>query len=176
MGDECESVYSCLDPLVDDALVDHDSDALTSIEEINIATDPCNADTDADGCKDGAEKLREDPTLGGTRDPLNPYDFYDVPVPTAFDGGTLDDRDGAVSIVDDVLAVLEYSGTSDGGPANAAGRQYNQDNNGDTLDDGLLYDRSVGATWSDAPDAAVSIIVDALLVLDQSGHSCQANP
>jgi len=143
-----------------------------------------NPDTDADGCADG-EELGADPALGGQRDPLNPYDFYDVPVPTAFNGGTLVDRDQAITIIDDLLAVLEYSGTSDGGPCNSGpdgipstpdDRCYNQDNNGDTLDDGMLYDRSVGALWSDAPDAAITIIVDVLLVLAQSGHSCQAPP
>ncbi|MGB6837146.1 MAG: flexitail domain-containing putative surface protein [Dehalococcoidia bacterium] len=137
--------------------------------------DACDPDDDNDGCADG-EETGPEPGLGGTRDPLDPYDFYDVPVPTAFNGGTLDDRDQAVSILNDVLAVLEYSGTSDGGPPNGLGRQYNQDNNGDTLDDGLLYDRSVGPVWSDAPDGAVNILADVLLVLAQSGHSCQADP
>jgi len=133
------------------------------------------ADGDGDGCTDQQE-LGPDAALGGQRDPLNPYDFYDVPVPTAFNVGALDDRDQAVSIINDVLAVLEYTGTSDGGPPNGLGRQYNQDRNGDTLDDGLLYDRSVGPRWSAAPDGAVSIIQDVLLVLAQSGHSCQAPP
>jgi len=142
-------------------------------------------DADGDGCA-ATEELGSNPALGGTRDPLNPYDFYDVPVPTAFNGGTLaDDRDKAVSILNDVLAVLEYSGTSDGGPCNSGpdgipstpdDRCYNQDKNEDTLDDGLLYDRSVGTVWSDEPDGAISILMDVLLVLDQSGHSCQAPP
>jgi len=132
-------------------------------------------DSDGDGCTDEGE-LGANPVMGGSRDSLNPYDFYDVPVPTAFDGGTRDDRDRAISVINDVLAVLEYSGCSDGGPPNAAGRQYNQDNNGDDEDDGILYDRSVGVVWSDAPDGAITIIVDVLLVLAQSGHSCQAPP
>jgi len=150
------------------------------------ACDPCidDADCDDDGCADG-EEAGPAPTLGGTRDPLNPYDFYDVPVPTAFDGGTPDDRDQAVNVINDVLAVLEYSGTSDAGacnsgpdgiPGNADDRCYNQDENGAGLDDGLLYDRSVGPAWSDAPDGVITIIEDVLLVLAQSGHSCQAPP
>ncbi|MGB6837050.1 MAG: flexitail domain-containing putative surface protein [Dehalococcoidia bacterium] len=139
-------------------------------------------DSDGDGCSD-VEELGDNPTLGGTRDPLNPWDFYDVPVPTAFNGGTLEDRDKAVSILNDVLAVLEYSGTSDGGlcnsgpdgtPGNADDRCYDQDNNSDGEDDGLLYDRSPGAVWSDAPDGAITINEDVLLVLAQSGQSCQA--
>ncbi len=141
-------------------------------------------DSDGDGCTD-AQELGPGPALGGTRDPNNPHDFYDVPVPTAFNGGTLDDRDRAVTIARDLLAVLEYAGTSDGGPPNLGpdgllatpdDRDYDQDNNGDTLDDGLLYDRSPGANWSGAPDGAITVIDDVLLVLAQSGHACQAPP
>jgi len=142
------------------------------------------ADTDGDGCSD-SEELGSDATLGGQRDPLNPYDFYDVPVPTAFEGGTMANRDKAVTILGDVLAVAEYSGTTDGGACNAGpdriqgtgdDRCYDQDNNGDTQKDGRAYDRSVGAVWSDAPNGAITIIEDLLLVLAQTGHSCQAPP
>ncbi|MGB6895000.1 MAG: flexitail domain-containing putative surface protein [Dehalococcoidia bacterium] len=141
-------------------------------------------DRDGDGCFNWKE-LEDDPALGGQRDPDNPWDFYDVPVPTAFNGGTRDDRDKAVSVINDVLAVLEYSGTSDEGPPNSGpdgvlgtpdDRDYDQDNNEDGEDDGLLYDRSVGAVWSDAPNGAITIIVDVLLVLAQSGHTCQVTP
>jgi len=141
-------------------------------------------DSDGDGCTD-VEELGDDPNLGGTRDPYNFWDFYDVPVPTAFNGGTLVDRDKAITIANDLLAVLEYAGTSDGGlcnsgpdhiPSTADDRCYDQDNNGDGQDDGILYDRSVGVTWSDAPDGAITIFVDMMLVLAQGGHSCQAPP
>jgi len=137
---------------------------------------PCvfSDDADCDACWDSVE-----PTLSPPADPIDPWDFYDVPVPTLFSGGHIsgdpsgtDDRDHAVSIINDVLAVLEYTGTSDGGLPNAEGRQYNQDVNGDTVDDGIAYDRTVGATRSGAPDGAVSIIVDVLLVLAQSGALC----
>jgi len=46
--------------------------------------------------------------------------------------------------------------------------------NGDGEDDGLLYDRSAGAVWSDAPDGAVTILTDVLLA--QAGHVCIAPP
>ncbi|MGB6837471.1 MAG: flexitail domain-containing putative surface protein, partial [Dehalococcoidia bacterium] len=170
-------------------------DALGAVECILPGATPtatpfgenCNGtepDADCDGCSD-AEELGSNPTLGGTRDPNNPWDFYDVPVPTAFDGGTYADKDKAVSIVNDVLAVLEYAGTSDGGACNSGpdrtpgtpdDRCYNQDNNGDTADDGWVYDRSVGATWSGAPNRAITVINDLLLVLAQAGHSCQDGP
>jgi len=135
-------------------------------------------DADCDACWDSVE-----PTLSPPADPSDPWDWYDVPVPTLFSDGHIngdpsgtDDRDHAITIIDDLLAVLEYSGTSDGGLPNAGGRQYNQDVNLDGVDDGIAYDRTVGATRSGAPDGAVSIIVDVLLVLEQSGYSCGSTP
>ncbi len=139
-------------------------------------------DTDGDGCAD-SEELGANPALGGTRDPLNPWDFYDVPVPTAFGGGST--RNKAVDVIGDILAVLEYSGTSDNGPPNSGpdgipgtgdDRDYDQDNNADTVEDGREYDRSPGAVWSDAPDGHISITSDVLLALAQSGHSCAGPP
>ena len=45
--------------------------------------------------------------------------------------------------------------------------------NGGTLDDGRAYDRSLAPRLA-APDGAVTIIVDVLLVLAQAGYSCGA--
>ena len=42
----------------------------------------------------------------------------------------------------------------------------------DITKDGVAYDRSLGPTCLVAPDGAVTIIGDVLLVLAQSGHSC----
>ncbi len=156
---------------------DFDGDLLTDDAEMKIHfTEWQNPDTDGDGCADGEELLFTDPALGGLRDPKNPWDFYDVPVPTLGSGGTMGDRDGAISIVNDVLAVLEYSGTQENGPPNSVPRDYDDDIDGDTVKDGIAYDRSLGPMWSDAPDGAISIIGDVLLLLEQSGHSCQAPP
>ena len=47
---------------------------------------------------------------------------------------------------------------------------------GHGVDDGLAYDRSAGAVWSDAPNGAITIFADVLLVLAQSGHICQGPP
>ena len=143
-------------------------------------------DDDCDACWDDAE-----PGLSPPADPADEWDWYDVPVPTLFSGGHIsgdgsgtDDRDHAITIIDDLLAVGEYSGTSDGGlcnsgpdriPGNADDRCYDQDINGDAVDDGQDYDRST-ATRSGPPDGAVTIIVDVLLVLAQSGQSCGASP
>ena len=116
-------------------------------------------DSDGDGCSD-QEELGPNPNLGGQRDPHNPYDFYDVPVPTLHVGGHMWDRDKAVTIINDVLAVLQYTAID-----------YHEDRDGDGVDDGRAYDRSAGGAWSGPPDGAITILVDALLVLAQSGHT-----
>lgn len=175
MPDCYEELHACLDATVDDASLDADGDGLTNLQEYLIGTEPCVLDTDSDGCSD-SEELGPDSALGGTRDPIDPYDFYDVPAPTLHDGGTMANRDKAISLINDVLAVLSYSGTSEGGPPNSAGIDYAEDVDGDTAADGRAYDRSLGAVWSAAPDGAITIIGDVLLVLAQSGHSCQAPP
>jgi hypothetical protein len=104
-----------------------------------------------------------------------------VPAPTLFNGGTMNNRDSAVSIIKDVLAVLEYTGISpafpcNGGPDLIPGtpddRCYNQDRDGDGVDDGVAYDRSSGPVWSGPPNGAISVLEDVLLVLAQTGTSC----
>jgi hypothetical protein len=58
---------------------DSDGDLLTDDQETLVYhTDPHNPDTDGDGCVDGREVLYSNPTLGGLRDPLNFWDFFDV--------------------------------------------------------------------------------------------------
>jgi methylaspartate ammonia-lyase len=59
-------VANGLDPLVDDAGADADSDGLTNLQEYQLGTDPQDADTDGDGLGDGEEL-----DTHGT-DPLNP--------------------------------------------------------------------------------------------------------
>ncbi|MGB6895332.1 MAG: flexitail domain-containing putative surface protein [Dehalococcoidia bacterium] len=172
LGDGTEVTVYQTNPLNPDT----DGDGVSDGEEVKThGTDPLLADTDGDSCSDG-EELGPNPDLGGTRDPLNPYDFYDVPVPTLHMGGTMGDRDRAVSVLNDALAVLEYLGTYENGPPNEIGRDYDFDIDGDTVKDGLAYDRSAGPVWSDAPDGAINILGDALLVLAQTGDNCQAPP
>ncbi|MCF7816561.1 MAG: SUMF1/EgtB/PvdO family nonheme iron enzyme [Kiritimatiellales bacterium] len=48
-------VANGLDPLINDAALDNDSDGLTNLEEYGLGTDPLNPDSDADGLTDGAE-------------------------------------------------------------------------------------------------------------------------
>ena len=69
---------------------DSDGDGLSDQQELqSFGTDPHNTDSDSDGIPDGDEdfdgdgcgNLRElgtDETLGGLRDPLNPWDYFDV--------------------------------------------------------------------------------------------------
>ncbi len=68
-------VANSLDPLVDDADADPDSDGLTNLEEYLHGTDPRNFDTDGDGLGDGDEvnvhgtdPLREDTDRDGLPD------------------------------------------------------------------------------------------------------------
>ncbi len=61
----------------DDSLPDSDSDGLTDCEEADLGTNPNAVDTDGDGCAD-SEELGTVNYAGGLRDPLNPWDFYDV--------------------------------------------------------------------------------------------------
>jgi len=172
LGDGTEVIVYDTNPRIPDT----DGDGVSDGDEVKIyGTNPLKVDTDGDGCADG-EELGPNSDLGGTRNPVNPHDFYDVPVPTLHMGGTLANRDKAVSVLNDVLAVLEYSGTSENGPPNAIGRDYDFDIDGDTVKDGLAYDRSPGPVWSDAPDGAINILGDALLVLAQTGDSCHAPP
>jgi hypothetical protein len=129
-------------------------------------------DSDCDSARDVAE-LGLNPDQCGTRDPNDPWDFYNVPVPTLYSGGTMADRDDfAVTIINDMLAVLEYTGTSNGGGPNSGGRDYDDDMDGDGYDDGMAYDRSVGPVWTGPPDGAITIITDMLLLLDQTPHAC----
>jgi len=54
MADDWE-IANGLDPNVNDAALDFDSDGLTNLDEFNHDTDPQNPDTDGDGLLDGAE-------------------------------------------------------------------------------------------------------------------------
>ena len=142
---------------------------------------PLPIDTDGDGCRDG-----EEPVMGF--DPLNPWDYYDVPVPVHVDPTPNGPRDHAVAM-GDVLAVLFYSGTLEGGPANGNGVSYDSlkdgDWNGDTAVDaddrvGLRYDRSPGPQPNppfDAgpPDGSVAM-GDVLIALSQVGLNCMGLP
>jgi hypothetical protein len=76
---------------------DTDGDGLTDCDELlTHLTDPVDSDTDGDGCSDG-EELGPNQALGGMRDPLNFWDFFDVT------------GDGGIDFTD-ALDILGYFG------------------------------------------------------------------
>jgi Tol biopolymer transport system component len=146
-------------------------------------------DSDHDGCLD-AEELASSPSpkpgSTGPYDPLAWYDFYDVPAPVNPDPTANGPRSGAVNM-SDVLAVLRYVGTKDGGLPNPNGVAYDSvkgscDWDADTTPDkeGLCYDRSSGALpnppWgAGPPDGAISM-QDVMVILPQMGLDCSGPP
>ena len=72
------------------------------------------------------------------RNPLNPWDFADVPVPALPAAGV---RNGAVTL-GDVGAALAWVGRVNNGPPDGSGHDYDDDNNANGVEDGAEYDRS----------------------------------
>jgi len=105
-------------------------------------------DTDDDGCAD-VQEAGFDPLFGGDRDPLDPWDFYDV--------------DGTKSVtLSDTLLILEHFGHA---------------HNTDALDPSL--DRYVPDSlkpWRTAAATGGVNLQDALANLLSFGHSCAAPP
>ncbi len=144
---------------------------------------PAPDDSDGDGCVDSREN-----SIG--LDPLDPYDFYDVPVPARADPAPNGSRNTLVDM-GDALAVSFYLFSEEGGPPNANGVSYDSDKGNDTdgdtvadvppdsVPDGLGYDRSPGqgvdpVTGIDPagpPDGVVDVR-DFLAVLAQFGVDC----
>jgi hypothetical protein len=125
---------------------DRDSDDLADLVEPLYGTDPDDPDTDGDGCKDGAE-ASSDPRRGGLRDPLNPWDFYDV------------NGDGRIDVANDLLQVISRYRVAVGSPRYEA-----------RFDRG----RPVGPyAWSrGAPDGRIDVVNDILPLILQYNHRC----
>ena len=78
LTNEYEVAQDCLDPLVDDGAADPDGDGLSNLDEFGLGTDPCEVDTDQDGCSDGEEVApKSEAAFGGGRNPLYFWDFFD---------------------------------------------------------------------------------------------------
>jgi hypothetical protein len=133
-------------------------------------------DSDGDGCADAQELA-----LG-----LNPtawHDFYDVPVPAYPDPTPNGPRNGAISL-GDVGAVLFYTGASPTGVCgdnpNGMGVDYDCDKDGDTIADGVDYDRSPSPPpnppWDAGPPNSAISLADVGAVLAQSGLDCSELP
>jgi hypothetical protein len=119
-------------------------------------------DIDQDGCTN-AQELGPDPALGGQRDPLNFWDFFDTPNP-----GVIPARDRAITISDVLRVLLRFGTTGDakGDPLSLVPESgYHP-----------AYDRSPPAAgapvWqAGAADGAITI-TDVVLIVAQFGHSC----
>jgi hypothetical protein len=133
-------------------------------QEYLMGTDPCAADTDADGCGDGYE-------VALSLNANDPWDFYSVPVPALFAASNplVVFRDSVVS-ASDAQAVFAYSKAG----AHSGTTIYEQDLNNNGIKDGEEYDRSVaGPGKSGAPDGVVAAS-DAQLAFAQAkkGYGC----
>ena len=113
---------------------------------------PDPGDTDGDGCSDVREN-GPDETLGGLRDYLNPWDFYDV---AGLSGPT---PDGVIDLLFDVLGVIQHYSPTRAPPYDAH------------------YDRGPTAgpnAWNmTAPDGVIDLLNDILGVIAQHGHDCR---
>jgi hypothetical protein len=112
-----------------------------------------------------------EPLLVPPTDPLDPWDFYSVPVPALFAAANplIDFKDSAVG-AGDAQAVFGYFKLA----AKAGTAEYEQDLNGNGVKDGIEYDRSVaGAGMSGPPDGVVGAS-DAQLAFAQFklGYHC----
>jgi len=160
---------------------DGDADFLGDACEASFGTNVADPDTDDDSCEDGREVrvLKFTPGMGGDRDPLSGFDFFDVPVPALTPSNSGGTRNEIVSL-SDVLAVLIYVGTTNNGAANSAGVDYDSDLNGNAIEDGVEYDRTpsttVGKPWRSGPPNNSVSLGDALVALAQVGHNCSVAP
>ena len=141
-----EPVDNC--PLVSNAgQADSDADALgDACEASYYGTDPLNSDTDGDGCKDGREVRWNafSPGMGGDRDPLNYWDFFDVNAT-----GDID--------LSDTLNILGFFGDSGTSPAG-------------NLRDRFAFDSLKRWRLAEADDGVD--LSEALANLSSFGHSC----
>ena len=108
-----------------------------------IGTVPCDPDTDGDHCGDLIE-TEPDPQFGGGRDPLNPWDFFDVT------------GDRAINLKD-ALDVLSYFGAPP-----ASGEPALRDR----------YSPHPERPWLTAEARNGVDLMDALTVLKSFGHFC----
>ncbi|TAK56451.1 MAG: hypothetical protein EPO22_13640 [Dehalococcoidia bacterium] len=165
LSDGAEVNTYATNPLV----ADTDGDGLSDGAEVNTyATNPLVADTDDDGCGDGKEF-----TLVPPIDPLDPWDFYSVPVPALFvaPNPLIVFKDKVVSAADS-QAIFGYFTRG----ARTGTLEYEQDLNANGIKDGLEYDRSVvvGSPGASGPPNGVISAADAQLAFSQFtfGYHC----
>lgn len=142
---------------VPDLASDFDLDGLPTPDEQMIGTNPCLGDTDQDGCADGRE-LGDNHATGGQRNPLDGFDFFDVPIPYS-PVPTQVGKDRAITAAD-ILTVRQGAG-------HVAGDGFYN----------AQYDRTPSTNpaqpWrAGPPDGAISA-QDILVVRASAGDSCR---
>jgi len=149
---ELERRMKATGKLITDDLDDADPSTNRTTPRIDarVALATSNGDSDGDGCTDG-EELGSELAAGGRRNPLNPWDFYDVT------------GDGAVNMLDDIFAVTNAFGP-------ATGPNYSE-----------ALDRSPPPPGVDPwhlgpPDGVINVNDDVLAAVLQFGHHCAGPP
>ena len=124
-----------------------DTDGDTIVNSVDL-------DDDNDGCTDVQENSK-DATLGGLRNPHNPWDFYDVLGP-----GAALPLDQIIDLPNDILGVIQHFAPLGTEP------EYD-----------AAFDRGPSAgpnLWNmTAPDGVIDLPNDILGVIMQFNHSCQ---
>jgi len=135
--------------------------------------DACDPNDDNNGCLDAQEPL-ELPA----RDPLNPWDWADMWVPSLPPSGPPSSgRNGAITLSDVSAALIWVGATNDSSNVNVNGRDYDADVNANGVEDGAEYDRTPagGGTpataYSGPPNGAVTLS-DVSVILIQVGDAC----
>ncbi len=145
------------------------------IDDVRFGGKDPTGDTDHDGCRDMAEN-GPDETLGGQRDYLNFWDFFDVPTGATFE------RDGNVTGLD-IFAVIVRFNATDAGPGdfdrnsdpfstpNPPAIGQDRANYHPAYDRGVLVGPDPDP-WDLGPADGAITGQDIFAVIAQFGHSC----
>ena len=102
-----------------------------------------------------------------------------MPVPALTPTNTGGVRNKAVSI-QDVISIVVYIGTAEGGAPNANSVSYTSDLDLNGIADGAEYDRSPAPNpakpWRSGPPNKVVNIADAIIAVNQIGLNCSLPP
>ena len=168
-GDLLSDGYERTTPACDPLVYNDDEDGIPTPFELLMGTNACTADSDGDGCSD-LQELGPDPGLGGGRDPLNPWDFFDVP-------DSANARDGLIN-GRDISRILAHYGISDANgtaPLNRSSDPLSPPSPEGTYHPAFDRSRRVNAQNEPSlgpPDGRVTGF-EISSVLSQYGHSCR---
>ena len=134
---------------------------------------PDGDDSDSDGCDDDKEH-GPNPTLGGLRNPNNPWDFFDTPA------GTPPGRDQMVNIIDIAAVVLRFGTVSSPPLTEEEALAQALTPPVDLTSYHAAFDRGGPIPGEDlwdllAPDGAINVL-DLGAVIAQFGHTCVDGP